>query len=88
MTPRRSTGPPFVYHLCLPDMDRTVLYPLDDLKDRLPDFYARERPKYEGRESVLAFEVPFLGVTWGTRSTSRHWTPGAWSPNAGASGFR
>ena len=24
----------------------------------------RERPKYDGRESVLSYETPYLGVTW------------------------
>ncbi|MBI3369709.1 MAG: hypothetical protein HY021_15050 [Burkholderiales bacterium] len=56
---------PFVYHLCAPDFRGSVLYPLDGLKPVFPDLHARERVKYEGRESVLGFVVPGLGVTWG-----------------------
>lgn len=55
---------PFVYHLCSSDMRGTTLYPLNDLRIHYPDVYDRERAKYDGRESVLDFEVPHLGVTW------------------------
>ena len=56
---------PFVYHLCASDFRGSVLYPLDGLREVHPDLHERERVKYEGRESVLRFEVPHLGVTWG-----------------------
>jgi len=55
----------FVYHLCAPDFRGEVLYPLDSLRSAYPDIYLRERVKYEGRESVLEYKVPFLDVTWG-----------------------
>ena len=42
-----------------------MLYPLDGLRDAYPDIYERERIKYDGRESVLSFVIPGLGVTWG-----------------------
>jgi hypothetical protein len=54
----------FVYHLRSPDMRGTTLYPLDDLRVHHPDVYEREREKYRGRESVLEFAVPHLGVAW------------------------
>jgi len=54
----------FVYHLCSRDMRGTTLFPLNGLKDRFPDVYARGRKKYEGRESVLDWVVPGLGVPW------------------------
>jgi hypothetical protein len=54
----------YVYHLCSPDMRGTTLYPLNGLRRRFPDLYARERPKYDGRASVLGFTVPHLGVPW------------------------
>jgi hypothetical protein len=54
----------FVYHLCARDMRGTTLYPLNGLRDRFPDLYARERMKYEGRESVLDYMVPGLGAAW------------------------
>jgi len=55
----------FVYHLCAPDFRGDTLYPLDRLREALPEIYERERPKYDGRESVLRFVIPRLGVTWG-----------------------
>ena len=54
----------FLYHLCAPDMRGTVLYPLNELHRRFPDVYDREREKWAGRESVLEFVVPSLGVPW------------------------
>ncbi len=65
---RRPAADPdvaFVYHLCSADMRGTTLYPLNGLRERFPDVYARERLKFEGRESVLDFRVPHLGVPWG-----------------------
>ncbi len=56
---------PFVYHLCASDFRGDVLYPLDGLREALPEIYKRERAKYDGRESVLSFVIPGLGVTWG-----------------------
>jgi hypothetical protein len=55
----------FVYHLCADDFRGTHLLPLNALRLAHPDVYARERPKWEGRESVLKWEVPHLGVPWG-----------------------
>jgi hypothetical protein len=45
-------------------MRGTTLYPLNGLRDRFPDLYARERKKFDGRESVLDYVVPGLGVRW------------------------
>jgi hypothetical protein len=41
-----------------------VLFPLSGLRSVYPDLYERERLKYEGREGVLRYVVPGLGVTW------------------------
>jgi len=54
----------FVYHLCPVDMHGHTLYPLNELKRERPDLYDRERSKWEGRESVLTWQVPHLGVPW------------------------
>ena len=56
---------PFVYHLCSQDFRGTSLHPLHRLRDTHPDVFERERAKYDGRESVLTFLVPYLGVPWG-----------------------
>ena len=55
----------FVYHLCAPDFRGTTLFPLDNLREALPEIYERERVKYDHRESVLEFVIPKLGVPWG-----------------------
>lgn len=55
---------PFVYHLCPVDMHGHTLLPLNGLRAERPDLYDRERPKWDGRESVLTWRVPHLGVPW------------------------
>ena len=55
----------FVYHLCADDFRGTDLLPLNVLRQEHPDVYQRERPKWDGRESVLGWLVPHLGVPWG-----------------------
>lgn len=54
-----------VYHLCAEDFRGTQLLPLNALRDTYPEVYRRERPKWEGRESVLDWRVPHLGAPWG-----------------------
>jgi len=54
----------FLYHLCAEDFRGTQLLPLDTLRQQHPDVYERERPKWAGRESVLDWQVPHLGVPW------------------------
>ncbi len=55
---------PHLYHLCSREFRGSVLYPLNDLRAIHPDLYAREREKYSGRERVLDFIVPRIGVRW------------------------
>jgi hypothetical protein len=55
----------FIYHLCGEDFRGTHLLPLNALRATYPDLYQRERPKWEGRESVLDWHVPHLGAPWG-----------------------
>jgi hypothetical protein len=56
---------PFVYHLCSDDFRGTSLLPLNALGAAHPDVCDRERAKWAGRESVLQWQVPHLGVAWG-----------------------
>lgn len=56
---------PFVYHLCADDFRGTSLLPLNSLRAAHPDVYDREYVKWAGRESVLQWRVPHLGVAWG-----------------------
>jgi hypothetical protein len=56
---------PYLYHMCADDFRGDDLLPLNVLATRFPDVYDREMSKWTGRESVIRFEVPHLGVTWG-----------------------
>jgi hypothetical protein len=56
---------PFVYHLVADDFRGTSLLPLNALRAAHPDVYERESTKWAGRESVLQWRVPHLGVAWG-----------------------
>ena len=55
---------PFVYHMIARDFRGTVLYPLNRLAEVYPEMYAREAPKYAGRESVISYRVPHLDAPW------------------------
>jgi hypothetical protein len=51
--------------MCADDFRGDELLPLNLLATRFPDIYDREMRKWAGRESVIRFPVPHLGVTWG-----------------------
>lgn len=40
------------------------LHPLNELRERDPDTFARARAKYDGREQVLELSVPLLDCLW------------------------
>ena len=50
----------FVYHGAPREMVGDVLYPLDQLAAVHPGLYAVQKSKYDGREQVMAFQVPHL----------------------------
>jgi hypothetical protein len=56
---------PYVYHMCADDFRGDELLPLNLLATRFADIHDREMRKWSGRESVIRFVVPHLGVTWG-----------------------
>src|SRR5687767_12191852 len=53
-----------VYHLMSPGFAGEMLYPLAELRHRLPETYAAARAKYAGREWLLERPVPPLGCRW------------------------
>jgi len=63
-----TAGPPatgkVVYHAVPPSMTGTVLFPLNQLRLTQPELYERQVAKYGGREQVLEFRIPGLGVLW------------------------
>ena len=52
----------FVYHGLPRDMVGDVIYPLNELSTIQPRLYEAQRSKYAGREAVLDFRIPGLGV--------------------------
>jgi hypothetical protein len=55
----------YLYHLCADDFRGEELLPLNLLATRFPDIHDCEMRKWAGRESVIRFKVPHLGVPWG-----------------------
>lgn len=55
---------PRLFHFVPEAMVGTVLYPLNDLKEREPETWRREVAKYEGREHLLDEPIPPLGCLW------------------------
>jgi hypothetical protein len=55
---------PSLFHFVPETMAGTVLYPLNDLKEREPEIWRREVAKYEGREQVLDQPIAPLGCRW------------------------
>ena len=60
----RSMPGALLYHVRPDPLLGSVLYPLNELRDRHPDAFARARAKYEGREQVLNMRVPLLDCLW------------------------
>ncbi len=53
-----------VYHVLPPNFTGSTLYPLNALKDVLPDIYKAQASKYRGRDDVLTHQIPFLNCSW------------------------
>ena len=47
-----------MYHRVVENMQGTILYPLNQLRDRYPNTYAEHLKKYTGREHVLETRIP------------------------------
>jgi hypothetical protein len=41
-----------------------ILYPLNEMKDTLPEVYKKAVLKYEGRERIMQDVIPILGCLW------------------------
>lgn len=53
-----------LYHSVPKDLEGSILYPLNSLKDKFPDIYKREVDKYIGREYVREQRIPILNCLW------------------------
>jgi len=54
----------FIYHRVVENMQGTVLYPLNRLKDVFPEAYKTHVQKYDGREHLLETKIPILDCLW------------------------
>lgn len=55
----------FLYHHVPADMQGSVLYPLEKLKERAPTLWVKQVKKYEGRQGLLKCRIPPLNCLWG-----------------------
>lgn len=53
---------PVVYHGVPREMTGSILYPLTQLQALAPEQYAFQKAKYAGREAVLDYRIPGLGL--------------------------
>lgn len=53
-----------LYHMVPKNMSGTVLYPLNQFRERMPEVYAAHVAKYAGREAVMAQRIPNLDCLW------------------------
>ena len=54
----------YVYHRKSLNMVGSILHPLNELKDALPETYANEAAKYKGREFLMEEIIPILNCKW------------------------
>lgn len=56
--------PIYLYHWIPKNLQGDYLYPLNELKEKLPEVYAQHVKKYTGREYVMDWHVPKLNCRW------------------------
>lgn len=54
----------YLYHRVPKNMQGNVLYPLNLLKEKYPDIYAKEVSKYDNRKHLLEVKIPLLNCVW------------------------
>ena len=54
----------YLYHGVPPDMQGTVLHPLNSLKDKNPELYLSKAEKYKDRKHVMEQFIPTLKCAW------------------------
>ncbi len=53
-----------VYHYVPKTFIGTILYPLNQLEDTLPDVHTMQVAKYRGRDALLSRRLPYLDCLW------------------------
>ncbi len=54
----------YLYHGVPKHLEGNILYPLNILKDKLPNVYEKEASKYVGRERVKENRIPAFNCLW------------------------
>ncbi len=54
----------YLYHRVPYNMKGDILYPLNSLKESMPDVYEKEVKKYAGREALLGVRIPIVDCLW------------------------
>lgn len=54
----------YLYHWVPDNLQGTTIYPLNTLKETHPEIYKEASSKYEGREELMDFKIPFLNCLW------------------------
>jgi hypothetical protein len=64
MAPALDTKKRFVYHRVPVNLNGSVLYPLNQLKQIYPDVAEVQLKNYQGREALLSQPIPLLNCLW------------------------
>lgn len=54
----------YIYHGVPKNMNGNILYPLNTLKEKLPEIYKLASKKYVDREKVMEVKIPPLNCLW------------------------
>lgn len=54
----------FVYHRIPDPLEGRILYPMNQLEEKMPEIFAAHKKKYEGREELLQKKIPGLDCFW------------------------
>lgn len=54
----------YLYHRVPSEMQGTILYPLNRLKELFPKNYEAQAQKYIGREFLMEYKIPVLDCLW------------------------
>ncbi|NRA68299.1 MAG: hypothetical protein HRU19_27695 [Pseudobacteriovorax sp.] len=62
----------YLYHLKPKNLEGSILYPLNQIKERFPEAYHDHYKKYQNRADLPKIQVPKTGLTW---SDFLHFSP-------------
>lgn len=54
----------YLYHRVPYNLEGSILYPLNELKTKMPDIYKEHIQKYEGRREIMNLILPPFGCKW------------------------